>query len=81
VAVAAGLLAQPTLGFNYAGLLIPAVVALWISDRPAGLIAVVIVPPVAVVSPPLAAAIVIVAASRRLLTADRFGLRRAAKPV
>jgi hypothetical protein len=67
IAIAAGLIAQPTLGFNYAGLLIPAVIALWLADRPAGLVAVVATPLVAVVSPPLAAAIVIVAALRKPL--------------
>jgi hypothetical protein len=82
VAVAAGLLAQPTLGFNYAGLLIPAVVALWISDRPAGLFAVVLVPPVAVVSPPLAAGIMILAAFRRALIGNRlFRIRANTEPV
>jgi hypothetical protein len=67
VAVAAGLLAQPALGFNYAGLLLPAVVALWIADRPAGLVASALVPTIAVISPPLAAAFVIVAGNRDLV--------------
>jgi len=66
VAIAAGLLAQPTIGFNYAGLLLPAVVMLWSSDRAAGLIAAVTVPVVTVVSPPLAAALVILLAVTRL---------------
>ena len=48
---AACLLAQPSIGFNYAGLLLPAVVALWSVDRVAGFIAVLVVPIVTVVSP------------------------------
>lgn len=59
VAIAAGLLAQPTIGFNYLGLLIPASVALWAGDRVAGAIAVVAVPLVALVSPPAGALILI----------------------
>lgn len=64
IAIAAGLLAQPALGFNYAGLLLPAVVALWVADRPAGLVAIGIAPILAVVSPPVAGAFVIAAAFR-----------------
>jgi hypothetical protein len=64
VAVAAGLLAQPALGFNYAGLLLPSVVALWVADRPAGFVAIGLAPILAVVSPPLAAAFVIALAFR-----------------
>ncbi len=59
IAIAAGLLAQPTIGFNYAGLLLPAVVALWRADRLSGLIACLVVPLVTVVSPPLAATAII----------------------
>ena len=59
IAIAAGLLAQPSIGFNYAGLLIPAVVLLWAADRAAGFIACITVPLVAVVSPPIAAVVVI----------------------
>jgi hypothetical protein len=66
IAVAAGLLAQPSIGFNYAGLLLPAVIMLWSADRVAGFIACVTVPLVTVVSPPLAAAIVIVLAVMRV---------------
>jgi hypothetical protein len=62
VAIAAGLLAQPTIGFNYGGLLIPAVVMLWSADRRAGFIACVITPLLAIVGPPLAAIAVIVLA-------------------
>jgi hypothetical protein len=64
VAIAAGLLAQPALGFNYAGLLLPAVLALWVADRPAGLVAIGLAPILAVISPPLAGAFVIAAAFR-----------------
>ena len=59
IALAAGLLAQPSIGFNYAGLLMPAVVLLWVADRPAGFIACITVPLVAVVSPPAASVVVI----------------------
>jgi hypothetical protein len=55
IAVAAGLLAQPTIGFDYAGLLLPAVVMLWVGNRNAGLVACLAVPLIAVVSPPLGA--------------------------
>jgi hypothetical protein len=71
VAIAACLLAQPALGFNYAGLLLPAIVALWLADRPAGLAAVVVAPILSIVSPPLAGAFVIAAAFRGTLS--RFG--------
>jgi hypothetical protein len=64
VAIGAGLLAQPALGFNYAGLLLPAVVSLWAADRPAGLAAIGFTPILALVSPPLAGAFVIAAAFR-----------------
>jgi hypothetical protein len=77
IAIAAGLLAQPALGFNYAGLLLPAVVSLWLGDRPAGLIACVAVPIVAVLSPPLAALIVILLAFRTLPRSIRFHPLRA----
>lgn len=66
IAVAAGLLAQPTIGFNYAGLLLPAVVMLWSGDRAAGLVACLLVPLAAVLSPPLGAGIVIVLALVRV---------------
>jgi hypothetical protein len=82
VAIAAGLLAQPALGFNYAGLLLPAVVALWVADRPAGFVAIAATPILAVVSPPLAGAFVIAAAFRgglpKVATAQPGGLRAAA---
>jgi MFS family permease len=69
IAIATCLLAQPSIGFNYAGLLIPAVVSLWAADHVAGFAAIVIVPIVAVVSPP-AASLVVVA-----IAAARFGQR------
>jgi hypothetical protein len=59
VAIAAGLLAQPTIGFNYVGLLIPAAVTLWSADRVAGFIAFVTVPVAAIISPPFSAGIMI----------------------
>jgi hypothetical protein len=65
IAIACCLLAQPSIGFNYAGLLIPAVVALWSADRTAGFAAIVAVPIVAVVSPPLASVVVIGLAALR----------------
>ena len=52
LAIAACLLAQPSIGFNYAGLLLPAVVMLWSADHVAGFTAVLATPIVAVVSPP-----------------------------
>jgi MFS family permease len=80
VAVAACLLAQPSIGFNYAGLLIPAVVALWSADRAAGFVAILAAPIVAVVSPPAASVVVIALAAARL--GERLGLDpdRAAAP-
>ncbi len=72
IAVAAGLIAQPTIGFNYAGLLLPAVVMLWSADRVAGFVACIVVPLLAIVSPPLAAASVIGLALSRL--GDRLAL-------
>jgi hypothetical protein len=58
VAIVAGLIAQPTIGFNYFGLLIPAVVVLWARDRIAGAIAVVAVP-LLTVSVPLGAVVAV----------------------
>lgn len=72
IAVAAGLLAQPTIGFNYAGLLLPAVVMLWSGDRVAGFVACLAVPLATVVSPPLAAGLVIALALARV--GERLGL-------
>jgi hypothetical protein len=74
IAVAACLLAQPSIGFNYAGLLIPAVVALWSADHAAGFVAVLAAPIVAVVSPPVASLVVIALAAVRL--GERLGLDR-----
>ena len=77
VAVAAGLLAQPTIGFDYAGLLLPAVVMLWAGDRLAGSIACLLIPFVTIVSPPLAAAAIVTLAFMRVgdrwLTEDPAG--------
>jgi hypothetical protein len=78
VAIAAGLLAQPALGFNYAGLLLPAVLALWVVDRPAGFVAIAVAPILAVVSPPLAGVFVIAAAFRDLISR---GIRAIPQPV
>jgi hypothetical protein len=72
IAVAACLLAQPSIGFNYAGLLLPAVVALWSADRAAGFIAVLAVPIVTVVSPPAASLVVMGLAALR--PGERLGL-------
>ena len=74
IAVAACLLAQPSIGFNYAGLLIPAVVALWAADHVAGFVAVIATPFVAVVSPPAASLVVIALAALRV--GERLGLVR-----
>jgi hypothetical protein len=79
VGVAACLLAQPSIGFNYAGLLIPAVVALWSADRAAGFVAILAAPIVAVVSPPAASLVVIALAATRL--GERLGLGRDAAAV
>jgi hypothetical protein len=76
IAVAACLLAQPSIGFNYAGLLLPAVVALWSADRVAGFVAVVAAPLVTVVSPPAASLVVIALAALRV--GDRLGVTREA---
>ena len=62
LAIAAGLLAQPTIGFNYLGLLIPAAVLLWKSNRTTGFAAIVVLPPLVIVSAPLSAALVMVLA-------------------
>jgi hypothetical protein len=71
LAIAACLLAQPSIGFNYAGLLLPAVVMLWSADRVAGFVGVLATPLVAVVSPPLASLVVMTLAVVRL--GERLG--------
>jgi hypothetical protein len=76
IAIAACLLAQPSIGFNYAGILIPAVVALWAADHAAGFAAIVIVPIVAVASPPAASLVVIAIAAAR--SGQWIGRRREA---
>jgi hypothetical protein len=78
IAVAACLLAQPSIGFNYAGLLLPAVVALWSADRIAGFVAILGAPIVCIVSPPLASLLVIALAASRL--GQRLGVRPAVNP-
>ena len=70
------LLAQPSIGLNYAGLLLPAVVALWSADRVAGFLAILTVPLVTVISPPVASLVVIGLAVLR--PGERLGLVRAA---
>jgi hypothetical protein len=62
-AVALTLLVQPTLGFNYACLLIPALILLWRVHRPTGLIVALLALIASPISPPLAGLIVAVAAS------------------
>ena len=76
LAIAACLLAQPSIGFNYAGLLLPAVVMLWSADHVAGFTAVLATPIVAVVSPPLASLVVMTLAAVRL--GERLGFARPA---
>lgn len=63
VAVGMTFLAQPTLGLNYAGLLAPGIVALWLVDRRAAFAMAVILPFVSIVSPPLAGVILAVTAT------------------
>lgn len=79
IAVSACLLAQPSIGFNYAGLLLPAVVALWSADRVAGFVAILAAPIVTVVSPPLASVVVIALAASRV--GERLGIVAPAAPV
>jgi hypothetical protein len=71
LAIAACLLAQPSIGFNYAGLLLPAVVMLWSADRLAGFVAILATPILAVVSPPVASIVVMTLAAVRL--GERLG--------
>lgn len=63
VAIAAMLLAQPTIGFNYAGLLYPALVLLWGRDRLIGSIAFVASSLVVLVQPVAAATVTIALAA------------------
>jgi hypothetical protein len=79
ISIAAGLLVQPTIGFNYAGILIPAAVMLWVEDRPAGFIAFIAVPLAAIVSPLVAALLLIALAGSRL--GDRWTSRPGASVV
>ena len=63
VAIGLTLIAQPTLGLNYAGVLIPAIILIWRTDRPAGLLLGVLLPLVSVISPPVAGLAVAVTGS------------------
>ena len=63
VAVGMTFLAQPTLGLNYAGLLVPGVVALWLVRREAAVVLAALLPIVAIVSPPLAGVVLAVTAT------------------
>jgi hypothetical protein len=76
LAIAACLLAQPSIGFNYAGLLLPAVVVLWSADHVAGFMAILVTPLVAVVSPPVASVVVMALAALRV--GERLGFARPA---
>ena len=62
IALAAMLLAQPTIGFNYAGVLFPAMALLWARDRQIGTVAFVAGSLLVLVVPVGAAALVIVLA-------------------
>ncbi len=59
IAIAAMLLAQPTIGFNYAGLLYPALVLLWGRDRLVGSVAFVACSLVVLIAPVAAATLTI----------------------
>jgi hypothetical protein len=63
VALAMTQLVQPTLGLNYAALLIPAVIATWFIDRRLCAVLVVVVPFASIISPPLAGLIIATATS------------------
>ena len=69
-AVGLTLIVQPTVGFNYASILIPAVILVWRLDRLAGLLAALAVGILSLVSPPGAGVIV-------ALVATGIGLRGA----
>jgi hypothetical protein len=74
VALAATLLAQPTIGFNYLGILIPALVAIWTVDRRAALAGAVVAPLLAIGSAIGAAVLVALLA----VAADRLARREEA---
>jgi len=63
IAISMTLLAQPTFGFNYVVMLLPALGLLWVADRRAGLYAGVLAPLIAVISPTAAAILVAAAAT------------------
>jgi hypothetical protein len=62
-AVSLALIVQPTVGFNYASILIPAVILLWLADRLTGLLLALAVIMLSPLSPPSAAVLVAVAAT------------------
>jgi hypothetical protein len=76
VAIGLTLIAQPTLGLNYAAVLIPSIVLVWRSNRPAGLLLGVILPLISIFSPPVAG--LVVAATSTIIGWRR---RPAADPV
>jgi hypothetical protein len=63
VAIGLTLIAQPTLGLNYAAVLIPAIILVWRSNRPAGLLLGVTLPLISIFSPPVAGLVVAVTGS------------------
>ena len=62
-AVALTLIVQPTVGFNYAAVLIPALILLWRVQRPVGLLTALAVILLSPLSPPVAGILVAVAAT------------------
>jgi hypothetical protein len=75
VALAMTQLAQPTIGLNYAVLLIPGVIVLWAVDRRAAVAMAVGLPIVVIVSPVLAAVMLAGAATVSALVSDRAAAR------
>ena len=63
IALSMTLLAQPTIGFNYAIMLLPALGLIWVTDRRAGLYVGLIVPVTTLISPIAGAIIVAIAAT------------------
>jgi hypothetical protein len=76
VALAMTQLAQPTIGLNYAVLLIPGVIVLWAVDRRAAVAMAVGLPIVVIVSPVLAAVMLAGAATVSALVSGRGETRR-----
>jgi hypothetical protein len=58
IALGVTLAAQPTIGFNYSGVLLPAVAVLWLVDRRVAVVAGIVTPIVVLVSPVLAGALI-----------------------